>query len=128
MKKSAVFIFFLLGGLIWSGLPQEKIPFSSYQEMRKHVGDLYNQKKYGEAAELLREAINQFPDHLFANSYNLALMYGYLGEHEKGVKVLLFCLEHGLWFGKYAFFDDGAWGSYKKLQSFQAFLKKNELL
>jgi predicted esterase len=128
MKKSAFLIFFLLVGLICSGFPQEKMPFSNYQEMRKHVGDLYNQKRYGEAAELLREAINRFPDHLFANSYNLALMYGYMGEHEKGIKALLSCLEQGLWFGKYAFFNDEAWGSYKKFQSFQVFLKKNEVL
>ena len=129
MKMNTGLIFFLLGCLICSGFTQDKdVRFSDYQEMRKYVGELYNQKKYREAAEILSEALEQFPDHLFANSYNLALMYGHLGEHEKGVKSLLSCLEHDLWFGKYAFFSEEAWGSYKKLKSFQIFLEKNEVL
>ncbi|MGD8538480.1 MAG: hypothetical protein PVI66_07165, partial [Candidatus Aminicenantes bacterium] len=98
MKRCVCVIFLLLGCLVLSGLAQDAyVQFSSYQEMRKHVGELYSQKKYREAAEILRAALLQFPDHLFANSYNLALMYGHLGEYEKGVKSLLACLEHGLW-------------------------------
>jgi predicted esterase len=129
MKKSACLVILLLGCLILSGFSQERdARLSSYQEMRKHVGDLYSQKKYKEAAELLSEALTRFPDFLFANSYNLALMYGHLGEYEKGVNVLLNCLEHGFWFGKYAFFNEEAWGPYKKLKSFQAFIDNNNML
>lgn len=127
MKKGACMIFFLLGCLICSGFIQDvKGRFSNYQEMRKHVGELYNQKRYREAAEVLNVALARFPDHLYANSYNLALMYGHLGEHEKGIKVLINCLDHDLWFGKYAFYNEEAWGAYKKLENFQIFLKKNE--
>lgn len=129
MKKGACLIFFLLGCLLCSGFTQDdKALFSNYQEMRKHMGALYNQKKYREAAEILSEALARFPDHLYANSYNLALMYGHLGEYEKGVKVLSDCLDNALWFGKYAFYNEEAWGPYKKLKSFQLFLKKNEVL
>ena len=129
MKKNVCLIFFLLGCLLHSGFAQEEeVRFSNYQEMRKHVGELYNQKKYREAAEILNAALAQFPDHLYANSYNLALMYGHLGEYEKGVKSLLFCLEHDLWFGKYAFFNEEVWGPYKKLKSFQDFIEQNEVL
>ena len=129
MKKCTCVIVLLCGCLICTVFTQDKdVRFSSYQEMRKHVGNLYNQKKYKEATEILREALTQFPDHLYANSYNLALMYGHLGEYEKGVKSLLSCLEHGLWFGKYAFYNEEVWGPYKKLESFQAFLEQNEVL
>jgi predicted esterase len=95
--------------------------------MRKHVGDLYSQKKYDEAADVLRKALAQFPDHLHANAYNLALMYGHLEEYDKGVEVLLYALEHGIWFGKYDFFNEKFWGPYKKLESFQNFLDQNSV-
>jgi predicted esterase len=129
MKKTVCLILLLLGYLSYSGSAQkEEVQFSSYQEMRKHVGDLYSQKKYREASAILSESLARFPDHLYANSYNLALMYGHLGEHEKGVRILLNCLEHGLWFGKYAFYNEEAWEAYKKQKNFQIFLEKNEVL
>jgi predicted esterase len=129
MKKSVCLILFLIGCFSYSGFAQqEEVPFSNYQEMRKHVGDLYSQKKYGEAVEVLRDALARFPDHLHANAYNLALMYGHLDEHEKGVTVMLYALEHGIWFGKYDFFNEEFWGPYKKLDSFKIFLKQNEVL
>jgi predicted esterase len=107
---------------------QEEFPFANYKEMRKHLAELYNQKKYGEAAAILKEALGRFPQQFFANSYNLALMYGHLGEYEKGTEVLSKCLKQGLWFGKYAFINKELWGPYKTLESFQAFLEENEIL
>lgn len=129
MKKSVCLILFLLGCLLYAGFAQQdEVRFSDYHEMRKYVGELYSQKKYAEAAEVLKDALARFPENLHANAYNLALMYGHLSEPEKGVKVLLYALEHGVWFGKYDFFNEELWGPYKKLDSFKIFQKQNELL
>ncbi len=128
MKDIRILMLFLLGGILLSGLAQQKErSFKNYQDMRKYVGELYSQKKYSEAVDVLRNALARFPDHLHANAYNLALMYGHLGEHEKGIKVMQYALEHGIWFGKYDFYNEEIWGPYKKLESFQTFLDQNEV-
>jgi predicted esterase len=128
MKKIIVAIVFILGCVIHSGSFQDKeLSFTNYQDMRKYVGELYSQKKYSEAVDVLRDALARFPGHLHANAYNLALMYRYLGEYEKGVKVMQYALEHGIWFGKYDFYNEEIWGPYKELSSFKTFLNQNEV-
>ena len=128
--KKVVWMGVILGiFLSYSGYSQqEEFRFSNYQEMRKYLGELYNQKRYGEAAAILEVALTRFPQQFFANSYNLALMYGHLGEYENGIDALSKCLEKGFWFGKYAFVNKDVWGPYKNLKSFQALLERNEML
>ena len=107
------------------GQEEKENQFATYQEMRAHIGQLYQQKKYSEAAEILEKALNQFPDRLHANTYNLALMYIQLEEAEKSLKILEYGLEQGLWYGKYSFFDK-IWAPMKELEGFGSFEKKNE--
>jgi predicted esterase len=107
---------------------QEKkdiIEFTTYQEMRAHIGKLYQQKNYAEAARVLEKALTQFPDHLHANIFNLALMYVQLKEHGKALKALEYGLDNGVWFGKY---ELGAeiWAPLEEVEDFKAFKQKNE--
>lgn len=128
LKKSQILFFFLLGSCVLSGVSQQKeFQFANYQDMRKYVGKLYSQKRYSEAVDVLNDALARFPDHLHANAYNLALMYGHLGKYEKGIKVMQYALEHGIWFGKYDFANEEIWRPYKELSSFKAFLNQNEM-
>ncbi|MDH4196539.1 MAG: hypothetical protein OEW05_03940, partial [Candidatus Aminicenantes bacterium] len=99
--------------------------FARYPEMRQYFGELYEQKKFKEAAALIEAHLDKFPENLRANAFNLALMYLELGEKEKAVGGLNYGLDRGVWFGKYAFYDD-AWAPLKDLPSFKAFSERNE--
>ncbi len=102
---------------------EEKL-FSSYEGMRARLGELYQQKKYAEAAELLDEVLLRFPGHVKANTYNLALMCGHLKQVDRGVAALLYGLEHGIWYGKFDFFN-ALWDPYRVHSGFQSFLDMN---
>ena len=110
---------------ISKGQEKETTQFATYQEMRAHIGKLYEQKKYADAAEILKKALTQFPDHLHANTYNLALMNVQLKEYEKALEVLGYGLEKGIWFGKYDFHAE-IWAPLKEAEGFKAFEQKNE--
>ena len=79
---------------------QETGEFANYEEMRQHIGALYQQKNYQEAADLLERALHRFPDHILANSYNLSLMYTHLAEYTKGAQALISGLEHDIFYSK----------------------------
>lgn len=99
--------------------------FAAYQEMRAHIGKLYQQKNYAEAARILEKALTRFPDHLHANAFNLALMYVQLEEHEKALKALEYGLDHGIWFGKYEMSND-IWAPLEDSAGYKLFKQKNE--
>jgi predicted esterase len=110
---------------IAKGQEEETTQFATYQEMRAHIGKLYEQQKYAEAAEILQKALIQFPDHLHANAYNLALMNVHLKEYKKALEALGYGLENGIWFGKYDFYAE-LWAPLKETEGFKAFEQKNE--
>ncbi len=93
------------------------IEFATYAEMRARMGELYREQQYAEAAAVLEQGLPRFTDHLMANSYNLALMYGHLGRVEDGLKVLLQALDQGAWFGEGAF-EPTEWDPYRELPGF----------
>ena len=104
-----------------------KKEFSNYQEMRAHFGSLYQAKEYQEAAELLEKHLDRFPDHLLANAYNLAFVYGHLEQYKEGIQALQYALDRGVWFSIYAFGQE-AWAPYKELKEFDQILTQNETL
>ncbi len=110
---------------ILEGQEKETTQFATYQEMRAFIGKLYQQKKYAEAAEILEKALTQFPDHLPANAYNLAMMHVQLKEYKKALIALEYGLEKGIWFGKYGFFAE-MWAPLKETEGFRTFKQKNE--
>lgn len=100
--------------------------FSNYQDMRKHVGELFQQQKYEEAALVLETHLQRFPDNVHANSYNLGLMYVMLEDYGKSIEFLEYGLDHGIWFGKYDFFAD-VWKPLKEAEGFVDFIEKNNI-
>ncbi len=128
MKR--LFIFFIL--ILWAGISigQEKTQikeFSSYPEMRAYFGELFQQNKYTEAADLLEKHIERFPDHLEANAYNLAFIYAQTEQYEDGIKTLQYAMDRGIWFNIYGF---GAefWNPYKEFEEFNQIQERNEQL
>ena len=126
MKRAPLIIVILLiASMTTEAQEQEEKQFATYQKMRAHIGKLYLQKKYAEAAEILEKALTQFPDHLHANVFNLALMCVQLGEHEKALNALEYGLDHGVWFGKYEM-NNEIWAPLKEAERFTVFMQKNE--
>jgi predicted esterase len=126
MKKVFFYAWILMAVFVVSeGQKTDKERFSSYEEMRAHVGKLYQQKRYAEAAEVLEKALVQFPDHLHANTFNLALMYTQVKEYEKAMKALVYGLEQGVWFGKYEL-NNEIWDPLEEMEGFEEFKKKND--
>jgi predicted esterase len=127
MKKILTLCVLMLGfGLVFCQGQDNKTEFTNYSEMRKHLGELFQQKKYKEAAELLESVLDRFPGHIEANTYNLALAYGFLKEYEKGTDALLYGLEHGIFFNRYAF-GNKLFAPFKELKKFSRFLDMNEI-
>ena len=99
--------------------------FSTYEDMRKHLGELFQQKKYEEAAELLEWALDRFPDHLLANTYNLAFMYLNLEEFEKSAQALDYGLDRNIFYSRFALGGEG-WAPLRETDGFQKFEGRNE--
>ncbi len=127
MKKvTTIMVVVLWTAFVFVGAQEKKEErFSSYEEMRAHIGKLYQKKEYAEAARILEWALTQYPDRVEANAFNLALMHMQLQEHDKAIEALVYGLEHGVWFGKYAIGAE-IWAPLREKESFQAFLEKNE--
>jgi len=104
---------------------QETGEFTNYEELRQHIRELYQQKNYQEAADLLERALDQFPDHILAITYNLSLMYTHLGEYTKGAQALLSGLEHDIFYSKYSFVGK-IWTPFKDTNVFKKFREQNE--
>jgi SAM-dependent methyltransferase/predicted esterase len=98
---------------------------SSYAQMRARLGELYRKQDYAEAADLLDSALNRFPEHLKANTFNLGLMCSHLQQYDRGVKALLFGLEHGIWYGLYDF-THTLWDPYRERADFLDFMNRND--
>ena len=104
---------------------QEKREFGSYKEMREYLGELFNQKKYAEAATLLERALDRFPDNVLANTYNLALSRLFLGDAGKAIQALEEGHSRGFFYGIWDFVDE-RWDPVRTSPRFEAFLKKNQ--
>lgn len=126
MKKVSLMVWIISIVLVSLGGQEKKEgQFSTYQEMRAHIGKLYQEQKYAEAARILEKALTEFPDHIHANCFNLALMYVRLGEYEKAVRALEYGLDRGVWFGKYQM-NNEIWAPLEGKERFAAFKRKNE--
>ncbi len=125
MKKSILILGLILASLSRdSGLAQEKREFGSYKEMREYLGQLFNQKKYAEAATLLESVLDRFPDNVMANTYNLATARMFLGEADKALQALEEGHRRGVYYGIWDF-EAAFWEPMKKSGRFEAFRKEN---
>ena len=96
-----------------------------YTKMRVELFKHFREKKYQEAADLLENHINKYPDHLAAMSFNLAIIYGNLDKHEKGIKVLLNAQKKGNWYSIWALEGD-FFKAFKKFKSFEKVISNNK--
>jgi len=104
---------------------QEKREFGSYKEMREYLGQLFDQKKYEEAAALLESVLDRFPDNVLANTFNLAAARLYQGDADKTLQALEEGHRRGVFYGTWDFAAE-LWGPVRNSQRFEAFLKKNQ--
>jgi len=126
-KRSIIFVLIIGISLAFGQEETRNKEFVYYQEMREYFGNLYQQKKYKEATEILENHLDRFPDNLEANTYNLTLAYGQLKQYEKGINALQYALDRGVWFSSYAF-EPEFWAPFKKLEKFKKILGRNEKL
>ena len=128
MKQRSVIFFLIIGiSLAFSQEETKSKKFTHYQEMREYFGNLYQQKKYKEAIEILENHLDRFPDHLEANAYNIAISYGQLKQYQKAMNALQYALDRGVWFNIYAF-ETEFWTPFKKIEKFKRILVRNEAL
>jgi predicted esterase len=123
-KKTLIFL--LAGFFSFSqvpGLPATE-SFTDYQEMRRRIGELYQGERFVEAAGILAAHLDVFPDHIQANTYNLALMRTRSEHFEEAVEALLLGIEKGVWYGKYDFNAD-LWDPLRDRPDFKRFLDGN---
>jgi predicted esterase len=126
MKERGI-VFVLLLGLL-TGIAargQEKKEFADYKEMRAYLGELFEQKKYAEAAALLESVLDRYPANVMANTFNLAAARLYLGLNDQAVGALEEGLRRGIFYGLW---DFGAelWNPIRETPRFQAFLAANK--
>ena len=128
MKKIGVALILVVGLIsVYGQEARQEHKFSTYQEMREYMGKLFEQKKYQEAADLLESVLDRFPEHIHANTWNLAFMYAQLKEYDKGIKALQYALDHGVFFGKYDFGQE-FWAPLKELESFKKIMTQNAII
>ncbi len=106
---------------------QAKLVFGTYEEMRGVVVDLFGQQRYAEAAAILAGAVPRYPDHVLANTFNLALMYTSLGDLEEAVRALEEGHRRGIFYGKWTF-DGAPWDTLRGFDGFQNVIARNEEL
>ncbi|MCX6567032.1 MAG: hypothetical protein NTW38_11530 [Candidatus Aminicenantes bacterium] len=125
MKRFVVILWLAVATLSWiSGAIQEKREFASYKEMRDYLGELYNQKKYADAAALLESVLDRCPDNVLANTFNLAMMRVFEGDLEKAMGALEEGHRRGVFYGLWDF-NAELWNPLKKHERFAAFQKEN---
>lgn len=126
MRKNIFTVLAAAAFLVFGASSSEGQTFSDYQSMRNHIGELFQQQKYEEAALVLEAHLHVFPDNIHANTYNLGLMYTLLKDFGKSIEFLEYGLDHGIWFGKYDFFAE-VWNPLKETEGFETFIKKNNV-
>ena len=127
MKRPFAFLGIVLCSLsLAASLPgQEKRDFASYKEMREYLGTLFQQKKFAEAASLLEGVLDQFPDNVVANTYNLAAARASLGDADKAIGALEEGHRRGIFYGIWDFAGQ-LWEPLKASPRFEAFWKENQ--
>jgi len=99
--------------------------FSDYAEMRRVIGELFQDGKYDQAAEILEWGLGEFPDNLLANAYNLATCYAFLEQPGRSIQALAYGLDHGIWYGRWDFEAD-FWNPVKALVAFEQIRAQSE--
>lgn len=97
----------------------------TYTEMRARVVQLFHSDQFTEAVEILKDALERYPDHLEANAYNLALCYAAQGAPQEAMEALQYGLDRGVWYGIWVF-EGPLWQSVRDLPAFAEVDAQNE--
>ncbi len=93
--------------------------------MRAYLGELFNQKKYAEAAALLESVLDRFPDNVMANTFNLATARISLGDIDKAMAALEEGHRRGAFYGIWDL-DGDLWAPLRSHARYEAFHKENQ--
>lgn len=125
MKKISIMIVILV--MFGFCLVSATKTFATYKEMRQYLGQLINDKKFALAEEVLQAAVKQFPDHLLANSFNLAYVRVQLKKYKGAVKAMSAAQKQGVFFNIWSL-DQPEFAPLKSLHGFQMVEKRNKEL
>ncbi|NTV03302.1 nuclear transport factor 2 family protein [bacterium] len=106
---------------------RDSLVFGSYPEMRGVVVDLHGQGRFAEAAAILAGAVPRYPDHVMANTFNLALMYAKLGDRQEAVRAFEDGHRRGVFYNTWSF-EDAVWDTLRGEPGFAAVLARNDAL
>ena len=99
--------------------------YGDYTEMRALVGELFAAEKYAQAAAILAGAVARYPDHVLANTFNLAAAHARLDQREQAVRALEDGLARGVFYDRWSL-QSATWDSLRARPDFQRFLAQNE--
>jgi 2-polyprenyl-3-methyl-5-hydroxy-6-metoxy-1,4-benzoquinol methylase/predicted esterase len=116
----------MLLAMLWplATVAQDTRERGTYQEMRAYVGELFQQKKYAEAAAVLERVLDRFPDNVKANTFNLAAARLLMGDQDKAMQALEEGLRRGVFYSQWDF-DGEVMAPLKTHAKFQAFWTHN---
>ncbi len=120
IKRAAVLMMLVCSLALPFAAGQERKEFADYKDMRAYLGELFQQKKFAEAASLLESVLDRFPDNLAANTFNLAAARVNLGENDKAVEALEEGLRRGVFYGLWDFVAK-FWDPLRETPRFQGF-------
>jgi hypothetical protein len=98
MKSILTFTFLLIVCMESNGQNDCLEYFSDYTEMSRQFRMFYQEQNYPDAAMIIENHLDRFPDHLEANAFNLAIVYGHIGNVASGIEVLNIAHDKGIWF------------------------------
>ena len=126
MKPLVIVLTLILGALPSPDAAggQDKREQGSYAEMRAYLGELFEQKKYAEAAAMLERVLDRFPDNVRANTFNLAAARTMMGQPDKAIDALEDGLRRGAFYSRWDF-DGAVMAPLKQHPRFAAFFQAN---
>ncbi len=100
--------------------------FSSFEEMDKEVGRLYNEGRLEEAVDILKTAIEQYPDNLYSITWDMAILYALMDpkQTDQSMDIFEYGYEKGLWYSLDS--ESKLWESCKESVRFQELVAKNK--
>lgn len=106
MKKIVCLTLLIAFVSVFALCEMETKPFSTYEELHTKILALFNAKNYSEAASLLEQHLDLFPEKIRQMTYNLSYMRTLTGEYDKAVKALNYGHEKGIFYGVWDFFAE----------------------
>jgi len=99
--------------------------YSTYEELRAKLTELFNEKNYMEAAVLAENHLTLFPEKTRQITYNMALLYTFAGNYDNAIKALNYGHSKGIFYGVWDFFAE-QWKPLLETPAGKDFLAEND--